>query len=111
MPKRVEMFQFQNGTIKRPEQPFSDLLLTSFNSKMVRLKAVHICCIHFVFVMFQFQNGTIKRILEFAQKTFAAVFQFQNGTIKSPDGNTDQFNASAFQFQNGTIKSGKNGHR
>ena len=80
----IDMFQFHNGSIKRPATPPPVLCpVLGFNSTMVRLKVAKDRLVKSIRYQFQFHNGSIKRlgyIRHFDDKT---VFQFHNGSIKS----------------------------
>ncbi len=82
------MFQFQCGTIKSLTSSRSTRGTLSFNSNVVRLKAIQFLSGVRVATQFQFQCGTIKRL-----------------NISSPGGNVTEF-----QFQCGTIKRAKFDH-
>ncbi len=77
------MFQFLNGTIKRPTETSIKVGGWRFNSSMVQLKDVLSKEGIYRSGEFQFLNGTIKSdISSFAQYQ-SVLFQFLNGTIKS----------------------------
>ena len=97
-------FQFQNGTIKRRQPPPLMIILSYFNSKMVRLRERCFVSNCYRCEKFQFQNGTIKRVWHFIVCGLLFKFQFQNGTIKRLDYLMDDSTLFIFQFQNGTIK-------
>ena len=80
------------------------LALLSFNSKLVRLKAVRESPIKVDFWLFQFQTGSIKSTKETSNVYKTKRFQFQTGSIKR-DMLASLANAGMFQFQTGSIKS------
>ena len=57
------MFQFQYGAIKSQKAWTKAIDIASFNSNMVRLKALYLKSNTGVINMFQFQYGAIKRIV------------------------------------------------
>ena len=61
--KASRMFQFQTGSIRRPEpEPEQmDILVPSFNSKLVRLEGIQMAYIVYS-ERFQFQTGSIRRV-------------------------------------------------
>ena len=78
-------FQFQTGAIKRGFGAFGEGgSVASFNSKLVRLKAMATVPLAHSLSQFQFQTGAIKsQISPFLRQRWF-LFQFQTGAIKSP---------------------------
>ena len=121
------MFQFQNGSIHRVGTFDNSTRFLRFNSKMVRLIAVHISLVktmisgfnskmvrlidisnmgHPCVISFQFQNGSINSIFYAMARLIPRGFQFQNGSINR--GMNEGFDTitAEFQFQNGSINRG-----
>ena len=83
------------------------LFLTSFNSKLVRLKVQFDNLFVLSLDVFQFQIGSIKSCLDGRKVVLSAVleFQFQIGSIKSVYVRRCAIVTCVFQFQIGSIKS------
>ena len=80
--------------------------MSSFNSKLVRLKVGVRAGWCARVSAFQFQTGAIKSLAVVEAVQRLAEFQFQTGAIKSPMQSMYALKGSAkFQFQTGAIKS------
>ena len=128
-PAEIILFQFQSGAIQSTElQKITLLLMLSFNSKVVRFKAVAILhrsklsdsCFNSKVVrfkacfqiirqkgrnMFQFQSGAIQRKSKSSRYSSVEEFQFQSGAIQSSQPCSGCNICFLFQFQSGAIQS------
>ncbi len=98
-------FQFQSGAIKGV---LSEVTTTrdglSFNSNLVRLKAIPLCQADLYDDLFQFQSGAIKGGRREVLGNLVIAFQFQSGAIKGSAEIVSDFLSIKFQFQSGAIK-------
>ena len=77
-------FQFQNGSIKRWDAAMAHFPKWSFNSRMVRLKALIAVPVAHFRKRFNSRMVRLKVDPLMALSGVVALFQFQNGSIKSP---------------------------
>ena len=86
-----------------------DFVDASFNSTMVRLKALYREGIIMNLTKFQFHNGSIKSQVDNIIGNWLFQFQFHNGSIKSYIVGIVAMTTLMFQFHNGSIKRGSSG--